>query len=94
MRKRHAQYISQLETARDALATENEALKNTVIRMSVPTELGIRPIYQATLATCILATLIHGGNGLKQDWIQGPVQFEVVSQWKPPIKDEDYDDNG
>jgi hypothetical protein len=71
--------------------TEIEQLKETILRVSIKTDLGIRPVYQATLEATILATIFAGGQGiLINDLKDGPI-IEVISTYKPPLEQEDDD---
>jgi hypothetical protein len=83
--------ITELELQKRRLEVENSQLRNSTIRFSIQTGMGIKPIYQATLEYAILATILAGGNGLHPD-LDGPM-VEVISEWRPEISErEDYFD--
>jgi hypothetical protein len=92
---RKSQRIAELLDENDKLQREVSELKDSRIRISVPTELGVRPVYDCPLEFAILQNIFAGGNGLTTtgpgEWIHGPVIIELVSQWRPRIEG-DYDE--
>lgn len=99
---RKAQLIAELQMktllmGSDLIAqdVEIQELKSTRIRISVPTELGVKPVYDVPIEYAIIQSLFSGSGGLTSmgpgEWINGPVIVEVASQWRPKIERDDSD---
>ena len=77
---RKAQRIRDLEALCQKLLDENCVYAHTMLRISVPTDLGIRPVFQAYIDDAVLMTRLSGGNGLMPDLITSPgLIVEVVN---------------
>lgn len=90
--------ILRLSLENEALITQLSKLRESVIRISVPTDLGVRPIYDCTIEWAIMQNLFAGGNGLTSagpgEWINGPVIVELCSTWRPDWKDYNANNEG
>lgn len=65
---RKARKIRDLEALCQKLLNENCVYAHTMLHISVPTDLGIRPIFQAYIDDAVLMTRLAGGNGLMPDF--------------------------
>lgn len=75
-KKRLQKYLEALTEA-ELYISSLQKLKHTRIRVSVPTQLGIRPVWDVDLTFAILCTIMEGGQGKRI----GDVIIEVISEY-------------
>jgi hypothetical protein len=89
--RQDAERIRELTAEKAIILDRLNQLKATRIRVSVPTELGIRPVWDVDVESAIMLTnMTRGDQGPK---VEG-MHVEVISQYSPLLEErqEDADD--
>jgi hypothetical protein len=69
------------------LRRNNSELKATRIRVSVATDLGVKPVFDVEMEYAIMLNNVAGGEGRKfGEWI-----LEIISQYRPVFEADDSD---